>query len=174
MWAGPIPTIIPKGQPSKHITYVLSAHGKGVTRDMFTLPKNFFIHTYVPPGKQLACSLAEPNKICVDPTNARGHYKPGTVYTNDVLYADTNKKKAFYSGVKDCSTNEIILNIDKLATTDMKYVVNAVNQYHNSKHPGDIAHLHCLYCRDSAGGARSRRRRNRRKMTRTRRRIVKE
>lgn len=171
---GPPATIMPgantrKRQP-EHITYVLSAHGVGV-RELITLPQDFFVHTYVPPGKQLTCSLAEPNKICLDPRKAPGNYLPGTPYPNDILSAD--KKKAFYSGVKDCKTNAIVMNIDMLRrTTNMKEVVNTVHRYHTLNHPGSVAHLHCLYCRDSAEGGR-RRTYRRRKIGRTRRRNVK-
>ena len=148
------------------ITYVLSAHGEG-SKENVRLPKNFFVHTYVPPGKVLSCTIAEPNKICNDPSKATGHYKPDSMYTNDTLWAD--KKKAFYSGVKDCSTNTIVFNIDKLnRQTNMAEVIVLVNDYHMKNHPGDVAHLHCLYCRDSSGGRRTRR--GRRKTLRTRRR----
>jgi len=181
---GPPPTIIPGTKPLKqplprtvkreHITYVLSAHGASV-KETFLLPKDFLVHTYVPPGKQLACALSEPNKICLDPRNAPGNYLPGTPYTNDILAADANKRKAFYSGVKDCSTNEIVFNIDRLGrTTNMEEVVNVVKMYHNLNHPGAVAHLHCLYCRDSAGGVKSRRRRLYKKKLRTRRRNTKQ
>ncbi len=150
------------------VTYVLSAHGQGSTKKI-TLPKNFFVHTYVPEGKKIYCSVDEPNRICRDPRHAKGHYNPGTPYTNDILWADKNKE--FYSGVKDCITGNVIFNIDALgenATTDIETVITNVNSYHMKTYPGYVAHLHCLYCRDSTGGKRTRR--TRRKTLRTRRR----
>jgi hypothetical protein len=139
----------------KNITYVLSAHGEG-SKHEFSLPENFFVHTYVPKGKVLSCTLAKPNEICKDPSKAPGHYLPETFYTNDTLWSD--KKKTFYSGVKDCSNNTIVLNIDALKRKiNMIEVVDYVNKYHVKNHPGTAAHLHCLYCRDSAGGKRTRR-----------------
>ena len=138
---------------------MLSAHGEEVVdgMDRVELPKNFFMHAYVPEGMQVFCTNKKPNQICADPSQASHHYKPGSFVRNASLWPDSYG--AFHSGVKDCSNNEIVVNIDKVGSTTLQAVVAAVNVYHQRVYPGKVAHLHCLYCRDRAMGGRRKTRR---------------
>jgi hypothetical protein len=136
------------------ITYVLSAHGAELSDmgDAIELPRNFFVHTYVPSGSELFCSIKKPNKICKNPFTAPGHYTPGSFMKNANLWPDRGGE--FKSGVKDCATNTIVVDIDVMGETTLRRVIELVNEYHRRNHRGKDAHLHCLYCRSGSGGRR--------------------
>jgi hypothetical protein len=153
----------------RSVTYVLSSHGEELN-DAIRIPDNFLVHTYVPPGKPLACSLKKPTEICKDWSKAPGHYKPGSSIQNATLWPDQNTPLAFYSGVKDCATGNIAVNIDRIGQTTLRDVIQKVIEYNNIVHPGKTPHLHCLYCRDTAmqGGRRKTRKVKRGGMTRER------
>lgn len=152
-----------------HVDYILSCHAKEFPSGPWTNPDTLSLILYVPRGSTFSCPARRPNEICSDPFSAIEKaaeiVSPGATLDYDSYLLPDNpekyaaetrsfaKKWKFKSGVKDCFTNQIILNIDTDYPDGLWFseVVGAISSYHTSTYgPEYPANLHCLYCRTSA------------------------
>ena len=100
-----------------HERFVLSAHGSAMSTAgfVFDIPDNITLYTY---GELNTCAKydnADPNKVC-------GQTPPvpfnkfdgggGRRFPNFRLWSDENR--TFHSGVKRCSDNSVVINIDTM------------------------------------------------------------
>ena len=112
--------------------YVLSSHGIMVLNEPIDISeKNIKVFLYSEIGKSCFANNKDPNFICLNkpefgnltPTEFNNLVPDLMLYPddgndgNDILYygiMNETKKKKFKSGVKKCSNNSIILNIDDI------------------------------------------------------------
>jgi hypothetical protein len=105
----------------------LSSHGNGFD-DHFQVPENVRLITYGTIGQdeQIFFFNSDPNKICkftpFEKNSEIGDpggriFEAGSWLPNYHLWSDENKR--FYSGVRDCHSKSVIINIDALPDRPM-------------------------------------------------------
>lgn len=104
--------------------FVLSAHGSATFKEnfMFTIPDNITLCTYGPLNTKIFFTNQSPNQICKNEVQPFQRFGPRQNFPNYVLWSDETKN--FYSGVKRCIDNSIVLNID-----GMPDIINTTNGY---------------------------------------------
>ena len=103
-----------------HERFVLSAHGSAMSTAgfVFDIPDNITLYTY---GELNTCAKydnADPNKVC-SPNPPAPFNKfdggGGRRFPNFRLWSDeSDESQTFYSGVKRCSDNSVVINIDEM------------------------------------------------------------
>ena len=128
--------------------YVLSSHGEDNGLKLI-IPQNCFIVIYRPLGEEIVCSNAMPNEICnyTFEDNIKlipQIFEPGNLFPNLQLwplrtypYVDSN------SGIKKCSDNSILYNIDLNGNITLNELVQLVN---NDMSDLDKKYIHILAC----------------------------
>ena len=148
--------------------FVLSAHGSADSREnfLFTIPHNIRLVTYDRFDTCTEYGTTDPNSIC-NGTFTRRHvverFEGGQTFPNFLLWGDGGKQSnrspyvvpEFHSGVKRCSDNAIVINIDQMHIivnmekrwrykTTLEQVVTDVSRFHVSS--GNLAEIHLLIC----------------------------
>lgn len=97
------------------MNFVLSSHADAInsgSEQHFELNRLTTIVIYDELGNSLQCSNADPGRVCYGQLRGRQSFEPGSFFPNYYLWNDENR--AFYSGVKHCESNQVIINIDSL------------------------------------------------------------
>jgi len=128
--------------------YVLSAHGEDNGLKL-TIPQNCFIIIYRPLGEEIVCSNAMPNEICQYTFKNNKKlipqiFLPGNKFPNLQLwplktypYVNSN------SGIKKCSSNTILHNIDLNGNTNLSELVKLID---NDMTDENKKYIHILAC----------------------------
>jgi hypothetical protein len=147
--------------------FVLSAHGSADAKEnfTFTIPDNVILCTYDKLDTCTNYGTSDPNYICIGKFTKPVVERFGgrQLFPNFLLWSDggkeTNRSQyvppEFYSGVKRCSDNAIVINIDRMQVivnlekqwrykTTLEHVVNEVSTHY--VRPGTVAEIHLLIC----------------------------
>jgi len=154
-----------KKPKSKEYKYVLSSHGELKKDNIFMVPDNVYIHTYVHEGEILYCTKEKVNDVCRSKENKSIRmFNPGEMMSDITLWSDY--EGYFKSGVKNCdikptinretgkvyyASNPIIYNMDFefKPITLKKVLFDKLIPYHKKNYGlnrNNTLHLHLLSC----------------------------